>query len=92
MPGRAKSAKPAGGDQRSDDQRPFCPEPLDQSAGPAREQEHQQNERQERRAGLRGRVALHLDQVQRERRKDAAQRGVEKQRQQICPTEIARPE
>ena len=79
MPGLANSAKPSGRDQRSDDQRPPRSVALDQPAGPARQQEHQDDERQQRRPGLGGRIALHLDQVQRKEEEDAAQRGVQEE-------------
>ena len=63
MPGLAKSAKPSAAisGRRSAAAGPVT---LDQPAGPARQQEHQHDERQQRRAGRGRRVALHLDQVQ----------------------------
>ena len=39
-----------------------------------------------------GRVTLHLDQIQRKEEEDAAQRGVQKKREQVGPAEAARAE
>src|SRR6185312_13026417 len=63
--------------------------PVKKPTGPPRQNEHQQNERQKGRPSLRRRIALHLNQVQREIEKQPAQRAIEKQGQNVGRSEIA---
>ena len=71
--------KSDGRDQRADHQRSLGAISIEKSARPARQQKHQQNERQQSGSGLRWRIALHLDQIEREKEEHAAQGGVEKE-------------
>ena len=74
-------------DERPDDERRSRAIAIEQAAGPARQQEHQDDERQERGARRGRRVALHLDQVEWKEEKDAAQCRVQEKREQVGAAE-----
>src|SRR5262249_6494912 len=63
---------------------------LYEPARPARQQEHQRDEWQQRGASLGRRVALYLNQIQRKEEQNTAQSGVEKKREQVGSAEAAR--
>ena len=75
-------------DKRPDNQWRPCPIALDEPAGPARQEEHQHDERQESGAGGGGRVSLDLDQVHRKEEEDAAERGIQKKGERLAPLKL----
>ena len=64
---------------------------LDQSACPTREHEHEEHEGKERRAGGGRRIALYLDEIERQKEKAAGESRIEQKRQQVRAGEVARP-
>ena len=86
----AKQRKAQCGDERPDDERRSCSVAIEEAAGPARQQEHQHDEGQERGAGGGRRVPLDLHQVERKEEENTAQCRVQKKREQVGPAEAAR--
>ena len=88
--GNGEQCKAGSGNGRTDHQRRLRAVAVDQSARPAREHRHQQNERQQRSAGGRRGVALYLDEIQRHEKKASAECPVEKEGEQIGAGKRAR--
>ena len=87
-----KERQPDGRDDGTDGQGQAAADPRHETAGPARQDKHQDRERQQRRAGISGGIVLHLDEVHRNQPEHRGQRAVEEQRQQIGQREHSRSE
>ncbi len=92
IPGRRKQCETESRDERANGQRAARAVAIDQAARPSRHHEHQDDERQERGAGLGRRVTLHLDEIQRKEEQEPGERGVEKKREQVGARERPRAE
>lgn len=88
--GQREESKAGSRNSRADDQRNARAILLHERTRPAREQEHDEDEGQQGRAGRGGTVTLHLDQIEGQEKQRPAQRGVEEKSQQVRAGEIAR--